>query len=273
MKRNAGFWLTLAGVLASGLVAIGIAANFREPYQHIVSELGAAMMVAALLGATIDFFLKQAITKDAVEAALGYVLPPVLREELKWIYDQKILCTQHHTRFTIRKLDDQLVMLAVRYDRTIKNISGDPYIFDFPLAVDDWGYIEHPSRIQLLGYQVEDSEPVEFKETDLKVRKSPHEICIDDLPSVTLAKEQRITVWAEYSETCRFNDHHVLVFRTPTQDPHVEVIVDEEVDVLAEFGHRGKFSTTRLGRHAWQLHGLLLPNQFIRIVWWPKRPT
>jgi len=269
MKRGFVGW-----TLAILMVVVGVCAVYSAHqwlagvWVHVLAEFGIALMVAGLLGITVDLFVKRQISKDAVEAALGYVLPPPLRDEMQWIYDQKFICERHHATLKL-DLHDGWVLVRQRFDRTFQNVSSADQDLEISLSVDEWGHPTRPSKISRCGYQ-QGGTSREYTAAELGVHNpNPHAMAID-VQRITLRPKERATVWAEWEELRATNDAVVAVFKHPTLNPHVEVYADESIDFETGFGHRMKHSARRLGANAWELEGLLLPNQHIRVRWWPK---
>lgn len=270
MKRGLAGWtiatlMILVGVL---LVYFSYAISIRE-LDHVVTEIGVALMVAGFLGITVDLFVKRAITRDAVEAALGYLLPPPLKGEMKWLYDLKILCERHHANVRVDLIDQCWTRVSVRFDRTLVNVSDTEHKFCLGLAIDEWGASQWKSAIRSFGYQIGD-ERHEFDESNLVVEHRDGEAIAIRPIECTLKPKGRLTMWAEYEEIRSDNDQHLIVFHHPTLNPHVQVSGHPSLNVRAGFSHREKWSARQLGGSAYELEGLLLPNQHIRVRWWPK---
>jgi hypothetical protein len=83
-----------------GLAAIGVLLNglaFQVPWnwlEQIVREFGSALIVAAVIGGTVDIFFKKEFARDAFVAAFRYVLPTELKEEVLRVISYKFLCTE-----------------------------------------------------------------------------------------------------------------------------------------------------------------------------------
>lgn len=243
----------------------------------ILAELGLGGIIAAILALLVDRTLKEGLVKDAFETTFGYLLPDQLKGELQWIYDQKLLCEQHHSHFEISVLeeDDRYVVVRETYDRTFKNIGNGTYDFTPSLSIDDWKHpVQRRSRIISFGYEangdavVEGEDALKTETVDFGVirAKPKHE-------KIALPRNERIRVWAVYEEVQSVNDHHVSVFLTPTCEPHVRVTCDSSIEARITFGHREKVRANNLGPGVRQLEGLLLPNQAIRVEWRKKSAT
>lgn len=236
--------------------------------EALVVEFGVALIIAAVLAVLVDWTLKAGLARDVFETTFGYVLPRELRGELQWIYDQKLLCEQHNSHFTISKLDDRAVVLRETFDRVYRNVSNGSYEFEPSLAIDEWNHPKRKSRIVLLGYEV-NGESVEEYEGQLAVEKLQFGVirALPKHPRITLSPDQRIRVWGIIEEVPALNDHHVSVFKSATCNPHVRVTAEAGIEARVTFGHREKVHAKTAGPGVWQLEGVLLPNQHIRLEW------
>jgi hypothetical protein len=70
-----------------GILFIIVAREFIEnPIgQEMARDFGIAFLSASVLGLTIHGWLEVTVIKDVVRAAIGHVLPPELRDEVRWI--------------------------------------------------------------------------------------------------------------------------------------------------------------------------------------------
>jgi hypothetical protein len=271
MKRGLAGWTIAALMIVTGALLVYF--SHAVPYpelDHVITEIGVALMVAGFLGVTVDLFVKRAITSDAVEAALGYLLPAPLKGEMKWLYDLKILCERHHANVRVDLIAAGWTRVSVRFDRTLVNVSDTEHTFTLGLAIDEWGAPDWKSAIRSFGYQIGE-ERHEFDESTLIIQHRDGEAVAIKPIECTLKPRGRLTMWAEYEEIRSENDQHLIVFQHPTLNPHVQVSGHPSLNIRSGFSHREKWSSMQLGAGASELEGLLLPHQHIRVRWWPKR--
>ena len=69
-------------------------------------KLAEAVFIAMILAITVDSYFKRALTRDAVEAAIGYILPPYLQEEMAAIYSNEVICIDHNQVVVLTVLPD-----------------------------------------------------------------------------------------------------------------------------------------------------------------------
>jgi hypothetical protein len=94
-----------------------------EAWQEPCEKLAEALFVAMVLALTVDMYLKKALTKDAVEAAIGYILPRYLQEEMAAIYSNEVVCIDHNQIVVLTELPNDLVHVRARVERVLENIS------------------------------------------------------------------------------------------------------------------------------------------------------
>jgi hypothetical protein len=78
--------LVLLGFLIVGAILIFVPhfSEWKSDYG-IVPEIGVALVISAILGFTIDRWLKAELRTDAFLAAIGHILAPEFREEVSRI--------------------------------------------------------------------------------------------------------------------------------------------------------------------------------------------
>src|SRR5437870_1612240 len=75
-------WLILLAFLTLGIALIVIPHVWRWTWDYgIIPEVGIALLVAAILGFTIDRWMKAELRTDAFLAAIGHILAPEFRAE------------------------------------------------------------------------------------------------------------------------------------------------------------------------------------------------
>src|SRR5262249_48622501 len=113
----------------------------------VIHELGIALIVAAVLGFTIDFTLKTAIARDVFEATLGYILRPEFRNEVSRITGYTFLCERHVLVVEIKLLGNHVVEVMSTMERKLMNITSYPEKRRNSIHIDDWGFDNGPSEI------------------------------------------------------------------------------------------------------------------------------
>jgi hypothetical protein len=120
------------------LIILGIVLNllpftWEDSYPlkwvELVHEVGKALIVAAILTWTVEYFLHKRFAKelmqDAFEATMGYLFPEEIRGEVRWIYNFPFLADQRDYTVTIKKLNDRYVEITFTDYAIVKNISNE----------------------------------------------------------------------------------------------------------------------------------------------------
>lgn len=95
----------------------------RQLLTHFFSEMGIAFVVAALLGATFEFFMRRREEKEldehvrqieeaALLSLLGYFMPRSLSDQVRRVFDEKIMRSNLELTYTFEKAPADLLELA-----------------------------------------------------------------------------------------------------------------------------------------------------------------
>jgi hypothetical protein len=242
-------------------------ANPWEEFRQFVEKIVEALFVVALLAFTVDLFLKKQIAKDAFKASTGYILPGYLQDEMRAIYSNEIVCISHSQDVKIELLPNDLVRIAVRVQRTIKNISNSAHRWVPSISVDEWFVQGSPSTIGDCGYRVHGAKPEKFGAASPKAEPVPK--LYAEGSEVTLPPQIEVEVWLSFSEIKRRSDLSYLAFAYATDRPRVHLTVPDGLGSAVEFTHR--LDTEKLTTGETILPGLLLPNQCIIVRWWEEK--
>lgn len=263
------FYLIIAFLV--GIVLLGAASFVRTVPQvyGVFLGLGTASVTAAILGLAIDRFLKRDLARDAVEVALGYLLPEDIKEEMRWIYHQQFLCREHvQTHHLLLNDDGETITMKVTIQRRLVNLTDEVQPLDIGLAVDEWGFRAGPSKITRVAYRLENRQWQEM-DTD----KAAYESGVLEVKPIEVPIPRGAAVELEfiYQETKRINDVHHSVFAKPTRHPRVIVSADEQLEHYVRFGHRKQAEMTPNPEGgSYRLSGTLLPQQSVEVRWWKK---
>ncbi|HEX3318109.1 MAG TPA: hypothetical protein VHR88_08825 [Solirubrobacteraceae bacterium] len=289
----------VVGLVVLALIGLALTAvDFNElglSWSHIRTALGESFIVAAALGLTVDFFYKRALARDAFEASLGYLLPEELKDELRWIYAQHIICVEHQHQLTVRWVDDEVApgprRVRVDYElfRTMRNVSSEPFEHPTFASVEEW-FRGEPSDVDLVEAVVRGkryvggmlvTRDVDAELPDAEASGSngaplaPSQLD-DTRPGVERTMEHRILLEPGEEVTFRYRGHEIHYesgafhdnYGAPTIRPVVTVRTPPELRAVVSFANRGRAQATELGdRHV--LPTVLLPYQPIVIRWWP----
>src|SRR5215472_595274 len=101
--RKWPLWFTLAVFMAAGTTLIYI----RE--AGFFHEIGVALIIASLLGGSVDIYLRQGIAKDAFEGAMGYFLPSEIKEAVKYLGSIDWFAEEFSLTVKLEKMPNDLV--------------------------------------------------------------------------------------------------------------------------------------------------------------------
>ncbi len=126
-RSNRSFALVLGGLAAGGvaLIAIPRATLGSGSLRDILVGLGTALLVASVLGATVDQWLKRRLLGDAFETLFGYLLPSVLREELNWLMHQTFVSERFELLLSLQEIPEtELLAVGLEIRQDIRNITS-----------------------------------------------------------------------------------------------------------------------------------------------------
>ncbi len=251
--------LSLLCLFLAGLFLLQVDLPFNE-------HIGIAFIIAAILGITVDIYLKQNLANDAVSAALGYLLPDELKDELRWIYDQKFLATQTFNVRLEHIPEKKIVVMHGSVVRKIKNISNEKANVVFSGGAEEWFHPHATSEITKCGYTVAD-------ETTLvtPIRTESGITYKGPDGGIPVERDKTLEWFFSYSTVLSENGMEALVHRYPIVDAQVIVEAPTSLLVHVNYSNRGKYEKEQpleTGFISRPLKGILLPHQDIRIYWY-----
>jgi hypothetical protein len=260
--------MALVGLL--GIIAIFIAGKIGEPFwKSGVEHLGTAIFIAAILGFTIHIWLERQLTEDVFSAAMGYELPDELKEEIRFVYGNRILCEDHSQSMQIEDLKNGFVRVIIGTERMLRNIAQTEQELNISLGIDEWHVKGHPSAFLEIDYKFENKEKITiFPGGDVEIFFRPEGSLARVKSSIKLASKQTVTVFTKCSETKPINGEHFFHYAYATLNPRVTVKAPG-FNWFVGFAHRDEPHRERYSDTV-TLDGLLLPDQSIRVRWWPE---
>jgi hypothetical protein len=260
-------WVFLLGLLLLGAGMIILPASLRtlswEWDWGIIRDLGTALSIAAMLGLTIDRWLKKTqIARDVFEAALGYVAPEEFREEIRRTASFRFLCDRHVSRLTIDDLGNGQVRVTTSTERTVRNISSSTEKLRPFLVLDEWGF-DQPSEILECRF--------EFRGQSYSgTTKSTDHTLVLEGEDIDIPPGETVRIISKISETKRNNDDLSFVYLIPTRNPEIDVTAPDHIAFLVEFGRGGEKTDREVYGPRYKLQGTYFPSQHMRLRWWPK---
>lgn len=262
-------WAILVILAAFGVLALVIPSNIGFASDHgVVEAIGTAILVAAILGFTIDRWMKSEIASDVFRSTLGYILPPEFQGEISKIVSFKFVCDEHEMWYDIKKLTADTVSCRVRCERTLRNITNVSQKQNASVNIDDWGF-DDKSAIHRCEILDRDSKLLENMQG---VQARPDFTLYAETREVSVEPGSTITVVTDFVEIRRINDQIVTVFLTPSKNPRVHLDCPEFQFVL-DFGVLEQKTGISTVSTTHTLHGIYFPPAPIRLRWWPAVST
>jgi len=254
-------FLAIAGV---GLIAAPKLIALWPVVAELTRDVGISLLIAAALGTTVDFWFKHKLAKDVFEAAVGYLLPEELREEMRYLYANRLFCDQHFQRATITPLNGDTVLLSVKTERLFVNAVNRDEKVHLSLRIDEW-HESRESRLVEYFYRLNDEPEVAV---DISTAKREENGLNLEIPGeIVVKKGDRLRLRYTYEEVKRRNDSHLTTFRNPTKNPRVEVDICDGLTYEVGFSNRPEARRDAYPGVA-TLSGVLLPHQYIELRWW-----
>jgi hypothetical protein len=272
-KKKSPEWerLSIMGLaLLFGMILIFSAGHIGEPFwKSGLEHLGTAVFIAALLGLTIHIWLERQLTENVFSAAMGYELPDELKDEIKFVYGNRIICEDHSQSMQIEDLKNGFVRVTIGTQRKFINIAQTEQELSISLGMDEWNVKGHPSVLLEIDYKFENKEKIAiYPDGNFEISERPEGSLVKAKENIKLASKQSVTVFTKCSETKPVNSDHLFHYAYATLNPRVTVKAPG-FNWLVAFSHRDephreRYSDTVI------LDGLLLPHQSIRVRWWPE---
>jgi len=263
--RSLSLFTILAGVGVAGALMIWLSHSLPwQLAQEITKELGAAVLIAAILGITVDRGLKTELAKDVFFAAFRYVLPDELKSEVLRIINYRLMSHDHLVIVEIVPINNDLVRVNISVERTVKNIGRGPEDVYNMLAVDEWGFPDHKSSIDVcfmeIGNKRIEAAPSEEHRQGAAIARYTEK--------KPLQSNETARLVSKGSEVHRMNSNLALYFITATDHPVLEVRLPSDICHTAGFGVPGaKVQRSELW-HRYSLEGTQFPGQAMQVRWW-----
>jgi hypothetical protein len=256
--------LFLTAIVGFGLT---IAAQFSPLnwLDLIIREFGSALIVAAVIGGTVDFFFKQEFARDAFVAAFRYVMPDELKAEVLRVISYKFLSIDSRLIVKLEPISGtELLRVHIRAERVIKNISHHTESFDVAMAVDEWGFDGHKSIVDECSFNIgqgaESCPDEEHSDSVIGNRTN----------GVEVKSGETIRIIMKGSEVHRQNSALRLFHMYPAINPSVELHFPKNLDCERSFGVPGEKVQRSSIDFNRRLDGTQFPGQCTHIRWSPR---
>ena len=121
------------------LLLVGLALLSRIP-SGLGHSLGEAVLIASILGASVDFYLKRRILREATldisKFLIGYTLPSELQSQIKELMETSLLRRDYALRYEITPRPGGRCTVKVEGHFTIENFTNKPQPYTQGLAFE-----------------------------------------------------------------------------------------------------------------------------------------
>lgn len=261
----------LVGFIVLGALLVLVKPVSEKYVPHLlgdfVLEIGKAFVIAGILGWAVDEALKNDLVRNAVSAALGYLLPDRLKTELRWLYDQKILVQEVYAVRLEHFPDERAVRLSGTYNRRFENIAGERTVVTLAGGTDEWFHQKGESTIEACEYRRIRSDKPE-QTVIVPVKKAALGIGYN-VGDVALDVEEVIELVMSYTMWLPDHGYEFLTHKYMVDRPLVNLELPPTLVGFVAFSHRDNYSEDdfKTGHISVRLERVLLPHQDIRICW------
>lgn len=231
-------------LICLGLFSVGILLFVAPPHtrltampktSEVLSRLGEAFIVASLLAALVDPFLKRRLLKEAskniFEHMLGFDLPQEMKEHLRSLVFTTVLYRRDvKMRFSIRPRDDHFVFIDAVVESEIINPSHNVAEYTPMLASVDVERAEHFEVTRIVNGEEAKTYPVEIKPDGEGYRKAEG----STIQIEPQSRGKRYRFITKYTCVAPVDWHQTIYYGLPTIDTTVTVSAPEGWTVLVE---------------------------------------
>jgi hypothetical protein len=273
-KHRAG--LTFAGLLVAGVVLH----YWQSAWPHwewfsAVRELFAhALMVAGILGATVDTFLKVALIRDVGSIFIGWALPQEVRNYIREVSQTSLVRTsRQHYRFAV---EGNEVVIDVTDECDVYNYSTGIRRYRPHISLDT---VERPDHTRIQFEISQDGHTRRFVASDFDGTK--HKTVENH--SVKWQSPKRLILWPQditqpgiqpacttrWNYRLRLPNNYTTIAAVGTPTLGIKATIDAP-DALVAFFKATEQCIHTDGSNVWDFKRLYMPDQHIRLYWYPK---
>ena len=259
-------YLYLAAVAVIGVVGLLLFEPGGPLQNKFWEHMAMGVTVAGVIGFLIELTLHKRFADNVFKAAVGYLLREDLRGELEWIYGQSVVCKDFIATVTLTHLGQEgIVLFDCDLVRTFENISMRSSEVSLSGGTDEWFVKNHPTEVPEVSYK-----KVDDKEKTVLPPK-PTDDGIGWSATVTINPGEELDFNVKSIHCHRENDTFIFTSRYPVKNPRIIIKCSPTLRPRVIFDHRSKCATTwETATNTWNLRGMLLPHQDIRVKWHRK---
>lgn len=260
-------FLLVAGLLfASGLLLSSI--GFPYLSERFSAALGDALMIASVLGLTVDYFLKERVLRDVSadvsKYLIGYRLPVEVQDRIHWLLQTHWIRRNFQIRCRLSEVAEARVRLEITVSHELQNITGEPLIYQ------DFMEFERHEPQRVIEIRCDSDDPkaqYRYADEEVQAREKP------DDPGVMQVSGKKVKippVHEAVGRTYRFTTRYVAEYPSHYSDaihfsrPTINVLLEAECPDTYRFTASG---ADVAGHNRWEFRRLFLPGENITFRW------
>ena len=191
--------ISLVILLLIGSVLLFI---FGESLSHAIAEVGIALIIAAILGLTVERALKTDLVQNVFLAAFNYVLPDELKDEVARVINYRFLCRKQVVVIEGTLIDGDNMRISISVERFIYNITHHPEPFRPFVDIDEWGVQSHPSYLDYYMVEMNGN----FWDAKRLEDGPGGKLVFKVVPDIMVPRDRYLKITGRWFETRRSND-------------------------------------------------------------------
>lgn len=267
MSERTLFLLEMAGVACVGIALI-VGASVAEDAWHWFEPLGEAVVVAALLGATVDPYLKRQLTEEmfgsTLRAIFGKGLPKPVQEEMRRIANFNIVREQYLAEYRLGKVAEGWVEVVTQVEFIARNIASEDEEFIHTLRIQD-AEAGEVTRLRCVGCGDDD-----YDDRGDAVKAELFEGGWLAKRTVTLPGGKTAKFRGETARRLPVRWDDVMYFSHPTIGVRIRVFSPSEISVKLLYMHDSPAASQVSEQNEIELENVaFLPNMSFMVKWRP----
>jgi hypothetical protein len=268
--RNYPGELLLLALFIAGLILIISPLYWRWELDHGVSlALGTALLTSCIVTVTVELWMSRRIARNVFKAAFGYPMPDHFQREILRIADQRLISRRHIVYMKITPLcGGEMVSVDITTHREITNIGPRSESITPQLHLDEWGF---PTRSRITKVEIQRNGAISSAGYEEMKRLEDSTVLVQ-MPPIDINPEETVTAITQGTEIRRINDHIMMGFLTPAENPiiHLEYPQDKLIVVPDPGIVKGKGVKKTAVPNQYEFVGVYFPPAHMRVRWWPK---
>jgi hypothetical protein len=235
--------------------------------------LADALIVAGILGMTVDYFLKRALIKDVGSIFIGWALPQEIRTRIREVSETSIVRKNYDVRYKLTPTDDpDWVRVEINTKAEIYNFSTGIRRFEPTLSLDLQDNPDESAttfqlerngktecwdaaQLNASGRKTRDSHVVTWRARPILL--PPQDATSPDLKPACVVR------WT-WESRMRVAYTDFLACTIPTIDVDISVDCPAGMEFVADSP-----TVKHDGSSRWLYRRLYMPGESLRVRWWP----